>query len=211
MDVYDVARQGLADLVISHYGLPGTERFVLDGLGLWPRTVFASQSAVLGPPADPAGIRGLSDAGEAFRRIAEKRSLFIVNNNETEKYLVEILWEAAGRPERGDWYVDEGLQGQQAVEAAAKRGGYTLWGLVPFVKLREQSGLELDALVSEDPLLLRLMASVVVNPDRIEGVNVEGAKAFERYLTEPATQARIRAFRRASFPSQMWWPAGPNN
>src|SRR5260370_37175856 len=51
-DIYDVARTGAADLVISHYGLPGAEPFVLQALGRWPRRIFASQHGVLGPPPD---------------------------------------------------------------------------------------------------------------------------------------------------------------
>src|SRR5689334_8453549 len=42
-DAYDAARAGHADLVISHYGHRDAEKFVLDGLGEWPRTVFSNQ------------------------------------------------------------------------------------------------------------------------------------------------------------------------
>src|SRR5713226_3449810 len=66
-DIYDVARTGAADLVISHYGFPGVEPFVLEGLGQWPRPIFASQAVILGPAEDPAHIRGMTDAVEAFR------------------------------------------------------------------------------------------------------------------------------------------------
>ena len=85
--VYDMARQGAADLVLSHYGHAGMDDFMADGLGLWPRAVFANQSVLLGPSTDPAGVRGMQDAVQAFRRIAETKSLFLVNNAATEKYL----------------------------------------------------------------------------------------------------------------------------
>ena len=48
-DPYGVARAGKADLVISHFGHPGVEPFVTEGLGAWPHTVFANQMALLGP------------------------------------------------------------------------------------------------------------------------------------------------------------------
>jgi tungstate transport system substrate-binding protein len=210
-DVYTAARQGRADLVISHYGHSQAEAFLTEGLGLWPRPVFANQSSLIGPSSDPAGIRGLTDAVEAFRRIAETRSPFIVDNGETEKYLGEVLWEAADRPDQDGWYIDEGFQGQEAVKEADRRGGYTLWGLVPFLIFQGQSGIDMEALNVADPLLQRVMVSVVVNPDQIPGVNVDGARALERYLIGQGTQARIRAFRYPGFPHQMWWPAGRNN
>lgn len=212
MDVYGLARNGEADLVISHYGLPEVEAFITEGLGLWPRPVFANNSALIGPSRDPAGIRHLTDAAKAYRRIAETQSPFIVNNAETEKYLAELLWEAAGRPDRKGWYVDSGLQGPDAVAEAARRGGYTVWGLVPFLIFQQRTGIDMEALSVRDPLLERIMISVVVNPDGIPGVNVEGAKALERYLVAPATQARIRAFRNPDFPRfQLWWPVARSN
>jgi hypothetical protein len=40
---------------------------------------------------------------------------------------------------------------------------------------------------------------------------VTGAEAFQRYLLDPATQVRIRAFRLPGIDQQIWWPAGRNN
>jgi hypothetical protein len=45
----------------------------------------------------------------------------------------------------------------------------------------------------------------------VKGVNVTGARALERFLIAPETQARIRAFRIAGFDGQVWWPAGRDN
>jgi DNA-binding transcriptional LysR family regulator len=78
--LYELARAGKVDLAISHYGHRDAEAFVMDGLGEWPRTIFSNQMALVGPPADPAGVRGLPDAGEAFRRIAAARSPFLLND-----------------------------------------------------------------------------------------------------------------------------------
>src|SRR5687767_10057431 len=75
--VFDVARAGMADLVIAHYGHPGTEAFMSEGLGRWPRMVFANQAVLVGPSSDPAGIRGLTDAAEAFHRIAHRGGEFL--------------------------------------------------------------------------------------------------------------------------------------
>src|SRR5207248_2633413 len=79
-DPFAVARDGGADLVIAHYGHEGVQSFVSEGLGLWPHPVFANQIALLGPSSDPAHVRGLTDAAEAFRRLAQSNSHFLVNN-----------------------------------------------------------------------------------------------------------------------------------
>jgi tungstate transport system substrate-binding protein len=215
-DVFGLARDGKADLVIAHYGHGGTEEFCTEGLGLWPRPVFSNQAALIGPSSDPAQIAGSRDAAEAFRRIARMKATFVVNNSATEKYLADVLWHAAGKPERGAWYQDKGLRNQaatkDAIEAAIKEKGYTLWGLVPFLKYKEEHpDCGVKAWVTDDSILQRLMVTVVVQPEKIKGVNVEGAKALERFLIAPETQARIRDFRMPGFESQVWWPAGRNN
>ena len=209
--VYDMARQGAADLVLSHYGHAGMDDFMADGLGFWPRAVFANQSVLLGPSRDPAGVRGMQDAVQAFRRIAETRSLFLVNNAATEKYLGQVLWESAGRPDPAGWYSDTGLRDQPVIQAAERSDGYVLWGNVPFLKFKESTGSRLEMIAVEDALMQRLMMTVVVNPEKIAGVNVAGAVALQRYLDSSATQGRIRAFRYPGVSQQLFWPSGRDN
>lgn len=210
--VFDLAREGKVDLVIAHFGHAGTEAFMAEGLGRWPRMVFSNQAVLIGPASDPAGIRGLTDAAEAFRRIAERGGEYFVNNAATEKYLGEVLLQAGGAPPKQRWHVDLGLRDQAAVEAAARRGAYTLWGLVPFVRLQQQRpALGMEALVVGDAMFQRVMVSIVMNPVRLPGTNYEAALAFERFLLDPRTQARIRQFRHHGLPGQTWWPAGRLN
>lgn len=215
-EAFDVARNGKADLVIAHYGHHGTQAFIEDGLGRWPRMVFSNQAVLIGPTSDPAGIRGLPDAATAIGRIAERGGEFLMNNAATERYLADVLWRTAGSPPKNRWQIDLQLRDQTAIETAAQRGAYTLWGVVPFVRFleqRRQQGrpLGMEALVLRDPMLQRVMVSIVVNPGRVPGVDEGGALAFERYLIDPSTQARIRQFRHHGLTEQTWWPAGRHN
>lgn len=210
-DVYGPAGDGQADIVISHYGHRGAQAFVQDDLGQWPQAVFSNQLALLGPSDDPAQVRDLDDLMEAFSRIARTRSPFIVNGADVLKYLSEILWNGVGRPEKGEWHRDQGVRDQAAVEAAVEQGGYVLWGLTPFLIFQQQHQVDLQPLVLNDPLLRRIMVAVVVDPGKVPGVNATGAKAFQQYLLDPATQARIRAFRLPGIDQQIWWPAGWHN
>ena len=210
-DVYDRARNGQVDLVISHYGHADHEAFMTDGLGLWPRFVFGNQNVIIGPSSDPAHIFGLADAVEGFRRIALSRSPFVSNNSGVPKYTEDLLWEAAGRPSKEGWYVDLGLRAQAAVAAAAQRGAYTIFGLVPFLQFQEQTQVDLRALLVNDAVLSRMMVSVVMKPEKFPNANVEGAKALEKYLLLPSTQARIRAFRYPGLDHALWWPSARDN
>lgn len=209
--VYTWAREGKADLVISHYGHREAEDFVLDGSGEWPRTVFSNQMALVGPAADPARVRGLEDAAEAFRRIAASKSKFVLNDIDGVRYLTEILWNAAGRPDRAGWFLDEGHRKDGAIERASVMGAYAFWGLTPFLRLDGQKPLALEPLVLADPLLQRLIVSVVVKPAKVPRANAEGARALQTHLLAPSTQAQIRSIRYPGDQHVCWVPAGRNN
>ncbi len=206
--VYEQAREGKVDLVISHYGHRDAEAFVLDGLGEWPRMIFSNQMVLVGPPSDPAKVRGLHDLAEAFRRIATTRSPFIVNETEGVRYLTEILWNAIGKPSREGWLIDAHVAKDAAIAEAVARGGYTLWGLTPF--LRTVGDRPLEPLVIDDPLLHRMMVSVLVKPGGERRINTQGALAFQTHLLQPETQAAIRTIH---YPGQeaSWVPGGRHN
>jgi tungstate transport system substrate-binding protein len=210
-DPFAVARDGKADLVIAHYGHEGVAPFVTGGFGLWPHAVFANQIVLLGPPSDPAHVRGLADAAEAMRRIATSHSRFVMNNSSGNRYVEDILWTRAGSPPKGDWYIDRHSQGPQAARDAAKEGAYTLWGVPPFLRLKRQSPLNLEPLVTADAIFQRIMVAIVVNAEKVRGVNKTGAEAFQNFLLAPSTQARISAFRYPDLEQQVWWPAGRHN
>lgn len=211
-DVFRHARAGKADLVISHYGKKGVERFVMDGYGEWPRIVFSNQAVLIGHRSDPAGVRGFASVAEALGRIAEAKAPFVHNNIPGVDYLTEIALESAGRPDRTGWFIDTGAVKAAAVLLAEEKKGYVIWGAFPFLRFdagRETS--ELEILVADDPSLQRVMSAIVVRPDKVQGVNAEGARALVAYLLTPQVQARIAAFRATGSDLQLWWPAGRNN
>ena len=152
-----------------------------DGFGLWPRPVFANQQAIIGPASDPARVANLQDAVEAFRRIAQSKSPYVANNGAIPKYVEDVLWEAAGRPPKEAWYIDLGVNADNgAQQAAAQRGAYLIFGLVPFLQFQRQTGVDLQALVVNDSVLSRTMVSVVVKPEKFPQANTPGAAALLR-------------------------------
>lgn len=239
-DLFDVARAGRADLVIAHYGHNGTEAFMAQGLGLWPRAVFGNQIAIVGPTGDPAHIAGLQEAGEALRRIAASgsRSRFVSNNSAIMKYLETVLWEAAGRPPKDSWYVESRSSEAGGLALAARLKAYYIFALPPFVRWQQEcvagagqdnvgrqrpGGLEqpasasdaaacdMEALMLAGPMPHRIMVAIVVNPQRLPAINLAGATALQQYLLRPSVQARIQTFRDPRSQHQMWWAAGLHN
>lgn len=210
VDIFDQARTGEADLVVAHLGFTELHDFVAEGRGRWPATILSNTVAFIVPPGDPAGVGGAGDAVEAFRLIAESQSPFIVNELGETQYITDTLWNATDRPDKGDWFLELGLSGAPAVREADRRGAYTLWGLHPFLMLRQQQPLNLEPVLLDDSLLQRIIASVVVQrpPGR---VNERAARTLESYLVDPATQADIRNFRLPGIDGPVFWPAGNQN
>ena len=125
------------------------------------------------------------------------------------RYLAEILWHAAGRPARDGWWHDDHHAKEDAMAYASRLGGYSLWGLTPFLRTHSLGAISLEPLVLADPLLQRLLVTIVVR-----GGNVDGARALQTYLLEPETQARIRKMpypTAASGLAVTWVPAGRHN
>jgi tungstate transport system substrate-binding protein len=210
-DVYLQADSGKADIIISHYGKTPVEAFVTSGKGLWPRPVFSNQSVLVGPKSDPARIRGLTDPFEAMKKIAASESPYVAPANPVGRYLSELLLAGAGNPARGAWYIETNQPRGRGMKLAETRGAYTIWGSVPFERFRHSHDTDLEVMVAATPVFHRVMATIVVNPAKFAGVNVEGARALEAYLLSPSTQAAIAAFREEGLERQSWWPAGRDN
>jgi tungstate transport system substrate-binding protein len=211
-DVYERARAGEADIVISHFGKEPISAFVLDGYGEWPKMVFSNQSALIGHRSDPAKVRGSGNTAEALGRIAEARAPFIHNNSPAVSYLTEVALATIGQPDKTGWFRDEGSRNATAARKAEENRGYFIWGAIPFLRyLRQHESSELEILVADDPALQRVMAATIVSNQKLDGINSEGAEALLEYLLAPATQARIAAFRTPGSDLQLWWPAGRDN
>jgi len=210
-DVLALAERGEADLVIAHLGKSGVQSFVSRGLGAWPHTVFSNQMVLVGPAADPAGVRGMTDPFAAMRRIADRRAAFICPADAGARYLCGLLLAGAGNPDLGAWYVESTEAKGQAIRQADARSGYTVWGSFPFERFRRAHETGLQVMVWNTPIFHRVMATIVVNPERYPDVNAAGARALEAWLLSPAAQAAVAAYREDGLDRQTWWPAARSN
>jgi tungstate transport system substrate-binding protein len=54
---------------------------------------------ILGPQEDPAGIKGLTNAAEALRKIAGAKAVFVSRGDDSGTHTKEqALWESTGLP-----------------------------------------------------------------------------------------------------------------
>ncbi len=215
MDIFDRARNSAADIVMAHLGFEELHEFVTDGYGHWPATVMSNSVVFLSPPDDPAQIKTAANPVEAFARIAAGEHPFVVNNLGETLFITDTVWNAAGRPDKGAWYIDRGLSGPPAVRLADQLDAYTIFGLHPFLMMKNAQPPmppppNLDAVPYDDSLMQRILATVVVKrpPGR---VNQEGALALQEYLVRPDVQATIRSTALEEVAAPVFWPAANQN
>jgi tungstate transport system substrate-binding protein len=191
------AKRGGIDLVIAH--APALEAaFVADGWALGRHPFAANDFVLAGPAHDPAEVRGVADALEAMRRIADQRALFVTRGDRSGTHVREQeLWTEAGvEPPRGDWYrlAKSGMAGSAATaREAAAVGAYTLLDRATFVTARPALAIVFEG----DPRLLNVLSALPIDPRRAADVHEGGAEAFLDWLVGDDGQALIGAFGRA--------------
>src|SRR5213596_3845042 len=91
-----MGRRGDADVVLSH--APEAERALVDsGYFVSRRLVMHNDFLFVGPPGDPAALRGMNDAVAALRRIAERAQPFVSRGDRSGTHQMEQkLWRVAG-------------------------------------------------------------------------------------------------------------------
>jgi tungstate transport system substrate-binding protein len=202
-----LGRRGEADVLLVH-SPADEERLVADGFGVNRRIVMHNDFILLGPPSDPAKVRGAPSPEEALRRIAAAGALFVSRGDSSGTHAREkTLWKSAAiAPEGKPWYQQTGLGMGETLNVASEKGGYTLADRGTWLSRKTARALALDVVLEGAPLLLNVYHVIQVNPEKWPKVNAAGAKAFADFLVAPATQETIRTFGSQALGEPLFFP-----
>jgi tungstate transport system substrate-binding protein len=200
-----MGQKGEADVLLVHSPAAET-KFVAEGYGINRRLVMHNDFIIVGPPEDPAKIKGIKSSSEAFKRIASAKTLFLSRGDNSGTHAKEkAIWKAAGiNPEGGKWYQQTGLGMGQTLNVAAEKKGYTLADRGTYLALKKNLGLGI--LVEGDAILLNIYHVIEVNPVKWPKINVAGAKAFADFMVSKETQNIIKTFGVDKFGSPLFFP-----
>lgn len=192
----DTGRRGDADVVFVH-ARALEERFVAEGFGIERKPVMYNDFVLIGPKADPAGVRGGRDIVAALQRIRERSSPFVSRGDRSGTHAAELnLWQAAGidiAQARGLWYREIGQGMGAALNTSQAMGAYVLSDRATWLNFRNRGDLEI--VVEGDQRLFNQYGVILVNPQRHPHVKREDGQRFIDWLVGPEGQRTINEYR----------------
>ncbi len=199
----EMGKRGEADVLLVH--APQAEKELVDsGAGINYRLVMHNDFIVVGPPDDPAGIKG-KNVLEAFKLIADKKVVFISRGDESGTHKKEKeLWALAGIKPEGSWYQQSGTGMGQTLNIANEKQGYTLSDKGTY--LAHKRNINLEVLVEKDKSLLNIYHVMQVNPEKFDKVNGEGGKAFVEFMVSPEVQRIIGEYGKDKYGEPLFTP-----
>ncbi len=220
---------GNVDIIFVH-AKAREEKFVAEGYGAYRLGVMHNDFVIIGPPRDPAGIRGMDDAAAAMRKIARAKALFVSRGDDSGTHTKEqALWKASGLrlesetteivkkgkktkltflhpPGLGEWYLSIGQGMGKVILFAEEKQAYTLADRGTYLKYKfgRDQGLQLDILCEGDPELYNPYGIIPISPKKYPHVNFKAAQRLAKWLVGQKAQALIANYkiegRQAFFP-----------
>jgi tungstate transport system substrate-binding protein len=205
-----MGQEGNADVLLVHS--PSAEKiFMEDGWGKDRLLVMHNDFIIVGPASDPAAIKGLgpSDAMKAIAAAGDAGTAsFIARADKSGTSTKELgMWAKAEldpATAKPAWYIETGQGMGATLTIASEKGAYTLTDRATY--LANKDNLQLEIMLEGNNALLNVYHVITVNPDKWPKVNYDGAMAFAKFMTDPATQAVIAEFGKDKYGQPLFFP-----
>lgn len=186
------------DVLMVH--APDAEKkFVDAGFGLNRTEIMYNDFIIIGPPGDPAGVKGKS-VQDALKAIQAKKATFVSRGDKSGTHMMEMgLWKDSGLPvpEKESWYVQAGQGMMATITIAAEKNGYTLADRGTYIKYENnmKGNPPLKILVEGDKTLFNQYSVIAVNPAKCPNAKLELATQFSKWIAGPQGQKIIKDFK----------------
>jgi tungstate transport system substrate-binding protein len=195
-----MGQDGNADVLLVH--APSQEKTFMDsGYGINRKLIMHNDFIIVGPPNDPAGIKGMTSAPDAFKKIADAQATFYSRGDKSGTDTAEkAIWKKIGvtvadnATSNPSWYMEGGAGTGMLdlLRISTEKNAYTLTDRSTYLANKTIVGL--DIMVQGDPSLLNIYHVIEVNPEKYPKVNSAGAKAFSAFMVSKEAQDIIAAF-----------------
>lgn len=200
-------RDGNCDVVLVH-APQAEEQFVAGGWGVNRRPVMYNDFLLLGPPADPARLKGVRSPVTAVQKISATGSLFVSRGDNSGTHAKEkALWQAAGIEPSGAWYRSVGKGMGQTLIMANELNAYVLVDRGTAIKFRGK--LSLAPVLEGHKRLHNPYRIIAVNPARHRHVKYDDVLKFIDFLVSEECQSLIGGYRLGGEILFHPWPTPP--
>ena len=205
----EYGRRGDVDVIAVH-SKAQEEQFIAEGYGV-QRVPFAyNYFLIVGPEADPAGIRRMSPE-DAFMKLMNTGSgSFVSRGDDSGTHSKEkSIWKKAGYEyeevqEAGTWYIEAGTGMGPTLMIASEKQAYTLTDMGTYLAFTGK--LELVPIVDKGDILLNVYSAIAVNPEKVNGVKIDMANNLISFLTSPEIQELIGEYGVEEYGMQLFTP-----
>lgn len=192
----DTGRRGDADVVFVH-AKPAEEKFVTEGFGVKRYAVMYNDFILVGPKADPAGIKGSKDIVAALTAIKAKGADFISRGDKSGTHQAELsLWKVAGidiAKDKGPWYKEIGQGMGAALNTASASNAYVLADRGTWLSFKNRGDLVIA--VEGDKRLFNQYGVMLVNPEKYPSVKKDLGQQFIDWLVSSEGQKAIAEYK----------------
>jgi len=192
-------------------------KFVADGFGTERYPVMHNDFVIIGPAADPAGVKSVATSTEALKKIADTGAMFISRGDDSGTHTKEqSLWIASGvpmeeqtisvvkggkdakitfkRPVNSDkWYISIGQGMGKTITFAEEKQAYTLTDRGTYIayKFGKTPAVDLEIVSEGDEGLANPYGVIPVNPKKYPNVKYDLTMEFVNWLVGPKGQKVI--------------------
>lgn len=216
---------GNVDVIFVH-ARDREETFVQQGYGTKRYAVMHNDFVILGPPDDPAGIKGMQDAVAALEKIARSGNSFVSRGDDSGTHTKEqTLWLATGLKMKketstitkkgkkrdvtfvhpdglGSWYLSIGQGMGKAIMFADEKRAYTLADRGTYIKYKHgrKPAVDVVILCEGDARLANPYGIIPIDPGKHPHTKYALAEQFADWMVSDKGQKVIRDYRLLGMP-----------
>ncbi len=192
-EALELGERGEADALLVH--APKSEQPLVDSGDVTNyKRVMYNDYIIVGPKADPAGIKGMP-INEAFKKITAENAGFVSRGDDsgTHKKEKDVWAETGAQPAANPNYISSGQGMGATLQIATEKGYYTLTDRATYLA-QEKNMPDFEIIVEGDPGLQNVYHVMQVNPEKHPDVNAEPAEAFVAFMVSDEAQKMITEF-----------------
>ena len=201
----EMGKRGDADVVFVH-AKEQELKAVEEGFFVNRHEVMYNDFIIIGPTGDPAGIKGIKSAAEAFKKIAGSSS-FVSRGDNSGTHTKELsIWKKLGIEPKGQkWYLEVGQGMEKTQRIANEKRAYTLTDRGTWLATKDKDRLEMLIVLEGDPALFNQYGVMAVNPQKHKHVKYSEAMELVNWLISKEGQQAIGSFK-DKFGNQLFIP-----